>query len=348
MQHGPRGAIACSTDNAREQSPAIAFEFESVKIGPGERRRLEIPIARLPTHALVSLPVTVIQGTGPGPRLWLSAAIHGDELNGVEIIRRVLNRVDPQTLQGTLIAVPIVNVFGFLDQSRYLPDRRDLNRSFPGSVRGSLAARLARLFMERVVKQCTHGIDLHTASHHRVNLPQIRANLSHPETRRCAQAFGAPLMIHAAVRDGSLRQAAANLGIPVLLYEGGEALRFDEEAIAAGVTGILRVMAALEMQAGWPGSAAAPSIEIQQTRWVRSPHSGILHRQVKLGQCVQRQQVLGYIADAFGDSPVTVRSPWDGIVIGCTRNPLVHQGDGIFHLALQTAHSSLDPSPKPI
>jgi predicted deacylase len=177
-------------------------------VQPGSTGRVDLPVARLPTQTHLSLPVAIIHGARPGPTLWLSAALHGDEIGGVEIIRRVLSRVSAPRLDGSLIAVPIVNVFGFISQSRYLPDRRDLNRSFPGSARGSLAARLAHLFMTEVVKQCTHGIDLHTGSSHRRNLPQIRADLDDPDTRRIATAFGATVMIHSRVRDGSLREAA--------------------------------------------------------------------------------------------------------------------------------------------
>ncbi|MFW6198438.1 MAG: M14 family metallopeptidase, partial [Acidobacteriota bacterium] len=163
------------------------FEIGGERVAPGETRRLDLPVARLPTQQMLSLPVKVLHGSRPGPRLWLSAAIHGDEVNGVEIIRRVLDAVRPEELAGTVVAVPIVNVFGFVQQSRYLPDRRDLNRSFPGSRRGSLAARLARLFLTEVVERCSHGIDLHTGSLHRSNLPQVRGDLDDPETRRCAE-----------------------------------------------------------------------------------------------------------------------------------------------------------------
>lgn len=216
-------------------------------IAPGKRRRLDIPVSRLPTQTSISLPVIVLNGQKPGPRLWLSAAIHGDEINGVEIIRQVLEKIQPKQLQGTLLAVPVVNVFGFIEQSRYLPDRRDLNRSFPGANNGSLASRLAYLFMKEIVNNSTHGIDLHTAASPRINLPQIRANLEDEHTQLFAKAFGAPLMIHATTRDGSLRQAASQKGIPILLYEAGEALRFDGEAIRIGVEGIMRVMEYLGM-----------------------------------------------------------------------------------------------------
>lgn len=300
-------------------------------IAPGKRRELEIPVARLITHTLLSLPVTILHGLEPGPSLWLSAAIHGDEINGVEIIRQVLEQLNPKTLRGTLIAVPIVNVFGFLEQSRYLPDRRDLNRCFPGSAEGSLASRLAHLFMGEIVSRCTHGIDLHTASDHRTNFPQIRANLHDEETYRCAKAFGAPVTIHGVTRDGSLRQAVAKKGLPILLYEGGEALRFDAEAIRVGREGVLRVMNVLGM-VSFPMSPI-PSVEIEKTRWVRASRGGILRLQVGLGESVTKKQVLGIIANPFGKQSLKLRSPFHGLVIGHTQNPLVNQGDAIIHLA---------------
>lgn len=338
MQHQGKVAIASPTNLLNGDlgipSKATPIEIAGTTVAPGAKRQFEIPIARLPTQTVLSLPVTVANGAQAGPRLWLSAAIHGDELNGVEIIRRVLTQIDPRQLCGAIVAVPIVNVFGFIEQSRYLPDRRDLNRSFPGSARGSLASRLAYLFMNEIVSQCTHGIDLHTASHHRTNLPQIRANLRDPETYRCAKAFGTSLIVHAAVRDGSLRQAAAQQGIPILLYEGGEALRFDAHAIQTGVDGILRVMTALEMYAFDSVPKAEPSLEIETTKWIRASRSGILRMAVQIGDSVTRKQVLGTISDAFGDKGVYIRSPHDGILIGCNQNPLVNQGDGLFHIAL--------------
>lgn len=309
------------------------IEIGGVSIPPATRKRLEIPVAGLPTQTMLSLPVAVVNGTHPGPIVWLSGAIHGDEVNGVEIIRQVLKQVKPKQLTGTLIAVPIVNVFGFIEQSRYLPDRRDLNRSFPGSPRGSLAARLAHLFMTEIVSRCTHGIDLHTASGHRINLPQIRANLQDSETERCARAFGAPVMIHASTRDGSLRQAASKRGIPVLLYEGGEALRFDPDAIDAGVQGILRVMACLGMYSCAIASEAKSPLSVQKSQWVRASRSGILRLRIQLGQQVEKKQSLGAIADPFGETTSQVYAPCQGLAIGYSQNPLVNQGDAIVHLA---------------
>ena len=302
-------------------------------IAPGKRVQLEVPVTRLPMGTDLSLPITVIRGRRPGPCLWLSAAIHGDELNGVEIIRRVIRPLKPARLRGTVIAVPVVNIFGLLEQSRYLPDRRDLNRSFPGSPRGSLAARLAAIFMQEVVSHCTHGIDLHTGALHRTNLPQIRANLQDAETYRCAQAFGAPILVQAAMRDGSLRQAAAQRHIPTLLYEGGEALRFSETAIALGVDGIRRVLDYLGMYPLTPPLPPVASVQAQETRWARASRGGFWHCLVTLGQSVARRQALGFITDASGNKAVEVRSPLDGWVIGLAQNPLVHQGDALAHVA---------------
>jgi predicted deacylase len=306
------------------------------RIEPGTRLRLKLPVARLPTETWMSLPIEVVHGQSAGPRLWLSAAVHGDEINGVEIIRQVLEYLDPARLAGTVIAVPIVNVFGFIQQSRYLPDQRDLNRSFPGGPRGSLASRLAHLVMSEVVSQCTHGIDLHTGSHHRANLPQIRANLHDAETRRCAEAFAAPVMMHAETRDGSLRQAATASGIHVLLYEAGEPLRFDPLAIRLGVEGVLRVMAALAM-CELPSELAPPrpSTEVFHATWIRARRGGILRLDAQLGDRVEAGQRLGVIADAFGDNSVPVRAPFAGAIIGATSNPLVHPGDGILNLAAE-------------
>lgn len=304
-----------------------------MSILPGKHVDVEIPVARLPTGTPLSLSVAVVRGRHPGPCLWLSAAIHGDELNGIEIIRRIVRTLKPAALRGTVLAVPVVNMFGLLEQSRYLPDRRDLNRSFPGSARGSLAARLANIFMQEVVSHCTHGIDLHTAAVHRDNFPQIRANLQDPTTYDFAKAFGAPMMIHAGTRDGSLREAAAKRHIPTLLYEAGEALRFSEAAIQIGVEGIRRSLAYLDMLDLDTPPPTPPPLESHKTQWVRASRGGFWHRSVELGQAIAPKATLGYITDAFGDQPILVRSPIAGWVISHTQNPLIHQGDALVHIA---------------
>jgi predicted deacylase len=189
-----------------------SFGIGGVRIRAGTVRALELPITRLVTGADVTLPVRVVHGREDGPSVWIDAAIHGDEVAGVEVVRQVMAGLDPKTFRGTLVAVPIVNVLGFMTGDRYLPDRRDLNRSFPGSARGSLAGRIAHLFMREIVAGCEVGIDLHTGSDRRSNLPQVRADLDDPRTRELAAAFGAPVMLHAKIRDGSLRHAAREQG----------------------------------------------------------------------------------------------------------------------------------------
>jgi predicted deacylase len=310
------------------------FLMGGVEVRAGQRLTIDLPVAPLQTHAEMAMPVQVLHGTQPGPRLFVSAAMHGDEINGVEIISRLLQRLPFRRLRGTLIAVPVVNVYGFINQSRYLPDRRDLNRFFPGSEKGSLASRLAWLLMHEVVAHCTHGIDLHTGSNHRSNLPQIRANMNHPETRRLARAFGAPVTINASVRDGSLREAVGSRGIPMLLYEAGEALRFDEISIRLGVRGILAVMRIIGMlpESRRQRLPVEPLMALSST-WVRAPSSGILRTSIALGRQVMAKRVLGTIGDPFGEDSVQVQSPVDGLVIGRLNLPLVYQGDALFHIA---------------
>jgi len=299
------------------------------------RRLVELPLPPLYTHTPMTLPVHVVRGAKEGPRLFVSAALHGDELNGTEIIRRLLKQPALRLLRGTLVAVPIVNVYGLIHHSRYLPDRRDLNRSFPGSVKGSLAARLAHLFMTEIVHKCTHGIDLHTGAIHRSNLPQIRANLDDPETARLAESFGVPVLLNANLRDGSLREAAAEQGIPMLLYEAGEALRFNEVAIRAGVKGVISVMRNLEMlPASRSRRKARPEPFVaRSSTWVRASASGLFRRVCSLGSRVKRGAVLGLIDDPFGGGESEVTAAASGIVIGCSEIPLVHEGEALFHIA---------------
>ena len=283
----------------------------------------------------MTMPVLVRRGKRAGPMLFVCAAVHGDELNGVEIIRRLMRRRALSRIRGTIIAVPIVNVYGVIDRSRYLPDRRDLNRSFPGSSRGSLAARLANLFMTEIVARCSHGIDLHTGAIHRENLPQVRGNLDDEETLRLARLFGVPVLINAVLRDGSLREATAARGIPMLLYEAGEALRFDELSIRAGVQGILNVMRGLDMLPPARGRkrVSREPFVARSSSWVRAPASGIFSGTVSLGAHVKKDEQLGTITEPVGDAESVIRAPVGGIVIGRSNLPLVLEGEALFHIA---------------
>jgi hypothetical protein len=329
------------------------FKIGTEEVAPGSRRLVDLPVSKLSNHTPVALPVHVLHGQRPGPCMFISAAVHGDELNGVEIIRRILRTLQPGNISGTLLCVPVVNAFGFLSRSRYLPDRRDLNRSFPGSASGSLAARLAHIFLSEVVLKCQFGIDLHTAAVHRVNLPQIRADtLKQPRCRELAEAFGVPVVIESLERSGSLRRAAREAGVDVLVYEGGEGLRFDEFAIKAGVDGIANVMlrtGMLELPDGvdarGPEGATAPKPMFANTsRWVRAPDGGVFRTTKQIGNAVSQGEVVGFVANPYEDTQVEVRSPARGIIVGRTTLPIVNMGDALFHIAWSEEHDRGKPA----
>jgi predicted deacylase len=311
------------------------FSILGGEVAAGSRTVIDVPMPKLSSHSSLGMPVHVIHGRRPGPVLFISAAIHGDELNGIEIIRRVMATKALSNLKGTLIAVPVVNVYGLIQESRYLPDRRDLNRSFPGSDHGSLAARLADLFMQEIVRRSTHGIDLHTGAIHRTNLPQIRANLDDAETSRLAHSFGVPVLLNSLLRDGSLRQSACEIGVRILIYEAGEALRFDEIAIRAGVSGVLNVIRALGMLPAHRSRSRArrEPFVARSSKWVRAPESGMLRTAVQLGALVNKGDLLGYVDDPYSGAREAIHAEFKGVVIGRLELPLVHEGDAAFHIA---------------
>ncbi len=318
---------------SKGRAKRLPITLGGVEIMPGSEIAIDMRITDLSTHTPVTMPVRITHGRRDGPRLFVSAALHGDEISGVEIIRRVAQLDVCDHIRGTLIVVPIVNIMGFVTQSRYLPDRRDLNRSFPGSAGGSMAARLAHLFLDEIVSKSTHGIDLHTGALHRDNFPQIRANLDDPVADQLARAFGVPVMINTGFREGSLREAAARRNVPVIVYEAGEALRFSEPCIRAGVKGIVRVMRAIGMLPPSRRTAPPKSLVIRSSSWVRAAQSGLLRATVALGSQVGAGQPLGVIADPLGENETEVQSPADGVVIGRTNLPLVQEGDALFHIA---------------
>lgn len=329
-----------------------------VDILPGQSRRLEIPVANLYTDTDIFIPIHVVRAKKSGPTVFVSAAVHGDELNGIEIIRRLINSKYLNLKAGNLILVPMVNVYGVLNQSRYMPDRRDLNRCFPGSEKGSLAARVASIFLEEVVQHCDYGIDLHTGAIHRSNLPQVRANLSDPETRLLAEAFGVPVLLNANLRDGSLRQAAVESKTKVLLYEAGQALRFDELSIRAGVRGVLNVLNELGiLKRKIRRKKVAPFVANNST-WIRASASGIVNTLKELGDQVSKGDILADIGNPFGDSLSKVTAHKSGIIIGKQNIPLIQEGDALFHIAyfseddeniastIEEMHESLEESPE--
>jgi len=305
-----------------------------VSIAAGEHKKIELPMSKLYTDTGLNMPISIWRGKKDGPTLLVCAAMHGDELNGIEIVSRIMNLKQLNRLRGTLIAVPIINSYGVINSNRYLPDGRDLNRSFPGSKRGSLASRMAYRFLNEVVVKCDYGIDLHTGGGHRSNLPQIRANLSETIPNEMAHAFGVPVLLDSNLRDGSLRQAADELGIPMILYEGGQALRFDELPIRAGVNGVIRVMRHLKMLPSVKVSKkeVKPRIALSSS-WVRAPDSGIVNVKCDLGDFVEVDDVLAEIRTPFGALISTVVCEQSGIVIGKQNIPLIQEGEALFHVA---------------
>ena len=303
------------------------------EIARGARATVRLPIAPLYTLTAMAMPVHVVRGPRDGPRLFVSAALHGDEILGVEIIRRLLGLQLLRRLRGTLIAVPVVNVYGYTARSRYLPDRRDLNRSFPGSPTGSMASRLAHTFMTEIVANATHGIDLHTGAVDRTNLPQVRVSLDQPRALEMARRFRVPLILHADLRDGSLRQTVLEHGVPVLLYEAGEALRLDERAVRIGLRGVVGVMRGLGMLPRTAPTRVTPPLLARSSGWTRAEVSGTLQMSRGLGDLVAAGETVGTLTAPLGDLATPVVSRDAGLIIGQTMLPLVYEGEALFHVA---------------
>lgn len=313
------------------------FNFAGSQIEPGTKKVILFPAPSIITQVKIDIPVHVFHGNGNGPKLFVISAIHGDELNGIEILRRVHKAIKLKQLKGTLISIPVANIQGVIMQSRYFSDRRDLNRSFPGSAKGTLAARLAYGIMKQVVRCCDYGIDLHTGAVGRMNMPQLRADFEISETKELAKSFNAPVILVSRQRDGSLRQSADRLGVPVIVYEGGEALRYNELCIRAGVRGILNVMHHFGIYRADHNKIDhhSRSVITDTSRWVRAPASGLIEPvDDVVSKKVKKGQVLARIHDPFLINPtVDVIAPFEGIVIGQSLRAMATDGDALFHLA---------------
>lgn len=312
----------------------VPFEIDTQIIAPGTRASVTLPVSTLPDHTPVGLSIEVLHGKRAGPTMFVSAAVHGDEVIGVEIVRRLLRSPQLSALRGTLMVIPVVNSFGFLSRSRYLPDRRDLNRCFPGHPSGSLGSRLAHIFLNDVVLRCDFGVDLHSAAVHRTNLPQVRVSAGDALTHKMALDFGAPVVLTSSLRDGSLRAVAAKSGVPIVLYEAGEGLRFDEMAVRAGVAGILRVMRGQDMlpAKGIAKAKSAPHL-CSNSHWLRAPAGGLLRTFRAEGEMVAQGDLLATISDPFGAVDTDLIADAPGILIGRAILPVVNEGDAVFHLA---------------
>lgn len=311
--------------------------INNIKIEKGKRYRINIDMGRMHDFTDLNMPIEVVSGKKDGPTIFVCSTIHGDEINGIEIVRSLLNMVDINNISGKLIAIPIVNIFGFNDHSRYLPDRRDLNRCFPGIKNGSLASQLAHKFMQEIVIKSDYGIDIHSGSLHRFNFPQIRIDIENLENLELAKVFNAPVIVNSNLRDGSLRNAGTLANIPIIVYEAGEVLRFDRHSVEIGLRGIFNIMKSIGMISQIP-----PQLDFKNksqiflarsSSWVRAPQSGIFLSNVKLGEKVKKNQIIGTISNPFGDNKLDIVSSNDGLVISLAMMPLVNKGDALLHLA---------------
>ncbi len=308
----------------------------NAEVAPGTYQRLSWSATELFEGVPVDSPVLVVNGTLAGPTLCLTAAVHGDELNGIEIVRRVMHNLNPQKVAGAVVGVPIVNLQGFRRGSRYLPDRRDLNRYFPGNPRGSAAARIAYSFFTEVVLHCDALIDLHTGSFERSNLPQLRADLRNPDVVTLTQGFGATVILHSTPADGTLRHAATSAGVPAVTLEAGGPSQLELEEVKYGVKGIETLLNTLDMVKKmrlW----GDPEPVYYRSTWVRANHGGILLADVSLGSTVRQGDLLGTITDPMNNASTRLYSPFSGRIIGMARNQVVMPGFAAFHIGIQTA-----------
>ena len=304
------------------------------KIGLGEQQEIQLNIARLPTYTNIDLPVHVFRAEEEGPTLLLTGGLHGDELNGIEIIRRMVFQDMLMPDKGSVIALPLVNVYGFIQNVRGLPDGKDINRSFPGIKGGSLARLLAHTLMNEIIPQIDYGIDFHTGGAARSNYPQIRCTLDDKKNKELAKAFAPPFVVHSSLIEKSFRKAAHKKGKQILVFETGESTRFDEFGIQEGMDGTMRLMKYLDMKKESP--EADHSTEIyKKTTWVRANYAGLFKPKIELGDKVNKRQVLGHITDPYGNERFKSVCPNSGRVIGLNYAPVVHKGDALLHLAYE-------------
>ena len=342
--HEHEGPLADAVETAEGAATPLPLLGEALQ--PGSSRRLAWSATELFEGVPVSTPVLAVNGTRPGPTLCLTAAVHGDELNGIEMVRRVLHDIDPDKLSGAVIGVPIVNVQGFRRGSRYLPDRRDLNRYFPGNPNGSAAARIAHSLFVEVIAHCDALIDLHTGSFERANLPQIRADLRNPDVVTLTLGFGSMVVLHSEPTVGTLRHAATQAGIPAVTVEAGGPSQLELTEVKHGVKGIETLLSTLGMvkkRRLW----GDPEPVYYRSSWVRADNGGILLADVSLGSTVRKGDLLGTITDPMSNARTELRSPYSGRIIGMARNQVVMPGFAAFHVGIETSDVADESEPGP-
>ncbi len=317
---------------------ASTLTILGTEIHPGSQQRLSWSATELFEGVPISTPVLVVNGKLAGPTLCLTAAIHGDELNGIEMVRRVVHNLDPEKLSGAVLGVPIVNLQGFWRGSRYLPDRRDLNRYFPGNPNGSAASRIAHAFFTEIIAHCDALIDLHTGSFERANLPQLRADLRNPDVVTMTQGFGATVILHSEPVEGTLRYAATAADIPAVTLEAGGPAELELTEVKHGVKGIETLLNTLGMVKKIRLWGESEPVYYRST-WVRANRGGILLADVTLGSTVRRGDLLGTITDPMNNASTKLYSPHSGRIIGMARNQVVMPGFAAFHVGIQTSEA---------
>ncbi len=332
-----------STGTALERDESIGpesgeFSILGRTLEPGEFRQFNWQLDTAMAGLSVPTPVLVARGQFPGPTLCLVAAVHGDELNGVEIVRRIMFGLEREKLAGTVLGIPIANAFGFLRGSRYLPDRRDLNRFFPGSADGSMASRFAYALFEQVIRECNVLIDIHTGSFNRTNLPQLRADLGDDAVLKLSRQFGEMAVLHSEGPGGSLRGAAADIGIPTVTLEAGGPSQFQANAVDAGVEAIETLLDRLEMLKQFR-MFSAPQPVFYDSTWVRAESGGILLAEVELGDEVSKGQRLATVTDPIENRRETLYAPFRGRILGMALNQVVMPGFAAFHIGRATTDS---------
>jgi len=310
---------------------AKPIEIHKTSIAPGEQAQVRIPVGRLPAGNQILMRAQVFRSREEGPSVLLLAGVHGDEINGVEILRRALaGGLFEHLLCGTVIVIPIVNVFGFINFSREVPDGKDVNRSFPGSRKGSLAARVAGILTRQLLPIIDFGVDFHTGGGQHYNYPQVRYTADDPAARRLAQQFAAPFLLAKRPVSRSLRKVASDMGKPILVSEGGENHRFDGFAIEKGLNGLRRLLQAHHMLEH--ASPAERMISLEGSAWIRASHAGMFQWSKCSGHQVRKGEVIGAIHDPYGDESRHVTAPRDGFLLGHSNTPLVSPGDALFHV----------------
>ena len=312
------------------ENRTISINGEEIK--PGENKQVKINISRLPTGTLIDITVHVFNAKKPGPTVLLQAGLHGDEINGVETLRRILESKDFKLQKGAIIVVPILNIFGFIHFSRDVPDGKDVNRSFPGSRSGSLASQIAYHYTHEILPQIDFGIDLHTGGGQRHNFPQIRYTAEDDKSKILGQVFNAPFIFASSLITGSFRKAAFKMNKPMIVFEAGESMRFDEFSITTAISGIRNVLGAHEMLVDEIKPEKSKSIHLEDTRWIRAKRAGMFIPKIENGVAIDKGELLGLITDTVAKKSLSVKAPFDGHLFCINHQAVVNQGDALFHI----------------